>query len=55
MPQLKFILWFKILIYSWIMFLVFIPPKVTAFVYSFLPNPKTTKKTKKGPWTWPWH
>nr|YP_010701771.1 ATP synthase F0 subunit 8 [Malacosteus niger]WCK11525.1 ATP synthase F0 subunit 8 [Malacosteus niger] len=54
MPQLNPAPWLAIFTFSWLIFLVLIPPKVLA--QSFLNEPVVeTKHTKTNPWNWPWH
>nr|WNH23146.1 ATP synthase F0 subunit 8 [Idiacanthus fasciola] len=54
MPQLDPAPWFFILVLSWSIFLIIIPPKVLAHIY---PNEPTIKleQTKTKIWNWPWH
>nr|YP_010271994.1 ATP synthase F0 subunit 8 [Platycephalus cultellatus]UEX92609.1 ATP synthase F0 subunit 8 [Platycephalus cultellatus]UKB88257.1 ATP synthase F0 subunit 8 [Platycephalus cultellatus]WRI15791.1 ATP synthase F0 subunit 8 [Platycephalus cultellatus] len=54
MPQLNPGPWFVILLCSWLVFLIIIPPKVVAFL---CPNDPTCNKLKaipSFPWHWPW-
>nr|YP_008593734.1 ATP synthase F0 subunit 8 [Aphanopus carbo]BAN83754.1 ATPase subunit 8 [Aphanopus carbo] len=55
MPQLNRAPWFAILAFSWLVFLVIIPPKVVAHVFPNTPTPQSTKKPEVKPWNWPWH
>nr|YP_010956319.1 ATP synthase F0 subunit 8 [Astronesthes nigroides]WMY89412.1 ATP synthase F0 subunit 8 [Astronesthes nigroides] len=54
MPQLNPAPWFAILVFSWLIFLTVIPPKVLAHTF---PNEPTidTEQTKTESWNWPWH
>nr|BBG74387.1 ATPase subunits 8 [Astronesthes lucifer] len=54
MPQLNPAPWFLILVFSWLIFLTVIPPKILAHTF---PNEPTafSEKTKLEPWNWPWH
>nr|YP_002317315.1 ATP synthase F0 subunit 8 [Culaea inconstans]BAG83057.1 ATPase subunit 8 [Culaea inconstans] len=54
MPQLNPSPWFIMLIFSWMIFLVIIPPKVMAHIFSNEPAMQSTKKHFTDPWTWPW-
>nr|YP_002317211.1 ATP synthase F0 subunit 8 [Aulichthys japonicus]BAG83083.1 ATPase subunit 8 [Aulichthys japonicus]BBU25674.1 ATPase subunit 8 [Aulichthys japonicus] len=54
MPQLDPSPWFAMLVFSWLVFLIIIPPKVLAHVFSNEPALKDAKKTSTNPWTWPW-
>nr|NP_443597.1 ATP synthase F0 subunit 8 [Beryx splendens]YP_003434420.1 ATP synthase F0 subunit 8 [Beryx mollis]ABI85283.1 ATP synthase F0 subunit 8 [Beryx mollis]ABK92194.1 ATP synthase F0 subunit 8 [Beryx splendens]BAB70291.1 ATPase subunit 8 [Beryx splendens] len=54
MPQLNPAPWFAILIFSWLIFLTFLPPKVLAHTF---PNELTTQSTESPntqAWNWPW-
>nr|YP_001650779.1 ATP synthase F0 subunit 8 [Aulorhynchus flavidus]BAF74903.1 ATPase subunit 8 [Aulorhynchus flavidus] len=54
MPQLNPAPWFTLMIFSWLVLLIIIPPKVTAHVF---PNTLTTQNAlahPKNTWTWPW-
>nr|YP_010956774.1 ATP synthase F0 subunit 8 [Chasmodes bosquianus]WMY89880.1 ATP synthase F0 subunit 8 [Chasmodes bosquianus] len=55
MPQLNPEPWFMILVISWLVFLIFIPPKVLAHTFPNEPSSATVLKSKKDPWTWPWY
>nr|WNH22782.1 ATP synthase F0 subunit 8 [Yarrella blackfordi] len=54
MPQLNPAPWLAILVFSWLVFLTIIPPKILAHTF---PNEPTldTEETKTEPWNWPWH
>nr|YP_010486761.1 ATP synthase F0 subunit 8 [Anisotremus scapularis]UER93362.1 ATP synthase F0 subunit 8 [Anisotremus scapularis]UWI54063.1 ATP synthase F0 subunit 8 [Anisotremus scapularis] len=55
MPQLNPAPWFAILVFSWLVFLIIIPPKVLAYMFPNEPNPQIIQKSKTEPWTWPWY
>nr|YP_011003565.1 ATP synthase F1 subunit 8 [Myripristis kuntee]YP_011003591.1 ATP synthase F1 subunit 8 [Myripristis violacea]WPS65954.1 ATP synthase F1 subunit 8 [Myripristis kuntee]WPS65980.1 ATP synthase F1 subunit 8 [Myripristis violacea] len=55
MPQLDPAPWFMTLVFSWAVFLVVIPPKVTAHVFPNEPSTRTTETLEHKPWHWPWH
>nr|YP_010963362.1 ATP synthase F0 subunit 8 [Psettodes belcheri]WNK75595.1 ATP synthase F0 subunit 8 [Psettodes belcheri] len=55
MPQLDPSPWLAILIFSWLVFLIVIPPKVMAHSFPNEPTPQNTKNLKADNWTWPWH
>nr|YP_009232630.1 ATP synthase subunit 8 [Priacanthus tayenus]AMA76479.1 ATP synthase subunit 8 [Priacanthus tayenus]ARJ37011.1 ATP synthase F0 subunit 8 [Priacanthus tayenus] len=54
MPQLNPAPWLAVLIFSWLVLLVVIPPKVLAYTFPNNPEPKATKFSKKLTWAWPW-
>nr|YP_005087868.1 ATP synthase F0 subunit 8 [Sillago sihama]AEX31705.1 ATPase subunit 8 [Sillago sihama] len=54
MPQLDPAPWFAIFIFSWIVFLIFLPPKVMAHSFPNDPTAQEQKKTKTPALTWPW-
>nr|BBG74465.1 ATPase subunits 8 [Bathytyphlops sewelli] len=55
MPQLNPAPWFAILVFSWLVLLVVIPPKVTGHIFPYEPAAQSAKKVKSDPWNWPWH
>nr|WNH37053.1 ATP synthase F0 subunit 8 [Herklotsichthys quadrimaculatus] len=55
MPQLNPSPWLAIFIFSWLIFLAFIPPKVMAHQFSNEPTALSAEKAKPQPWHWPWH
>nr|UDN41954.1 ATP synthase F0 subunit 8 [Sillago sp. 2 SS-2021] len=55
MPQLNPDPWFLILVFSWLVFLLFLPPKVMAHTFPNDPASQSVKKAKADFWTWPWH
>nr|YP_010451258.1 ATP synthase F0 subunit 8 [Phoxocampus belcheri]UTV01065.1 ATP synthase F0 subunit 8 [Phoxocampus belcheri] len=54
MPQLNPSPWFAILVFTWLVFLTIIPPKVLSHKFPNEPNPQSTKASKMTPWTWQW-
>nr|BAE72268.1 ATPase subunit 8 [Oryzias latipes] len=54
MPQLNPAPWFAIMLFSWLVFLVVIPPKVLTHYFPNDPTPQSVKKSKSETWTWPW-
>nr|AAP75351.1 ATP synthase 8 [Dischistodus melanotus]QUJ18407.1 ATP synthase protein 8 [Dischistodus melanotus] len=55
MPQLDPAPWFTIFVFSWLVFLTFIPPKILAHTTPNEPTVQSTEKPKTGSWVWPWH
>nr|YP_004221813.1 ATP synthase F0 subunit 8 [Jenkinsia sp. CL54]BAJ54172.1 ATPase subunits 8 [Jenkinsia sp. CL54] len=55
MPQLNPAPWFAILIFSWVVFLTVIPPKVLAHSFNNEPGYLRVEKTKTDTWNWPWY
>nr|YP_003126983.1 ATP synthase F0 subunit 8 [Rhynchopelates oxyrhynchus]ARJ37245.1 ATP synthase subunit 8 [Terapon jarbua]BAH97874.1 ATPase subunit 8 [Rhynchopelates oxyrhynchus]BBU26012.1 ATPase subunit 8 [Rhynchopelates oxyrhynchus] len=55
MPQLNPAPWFAILVFSWLVLLVVIPPKVVAHTFPKEPTLQSAEKPKTEPWNWPWH
>nr|WNH21521.1 ATP synthase F0 subunit 8 [Labrisomus nuchipinnis] len=55
MPQLNPAPWLAILVFSWLVFLTIIPPKILAHVYPNEPSSPTSKDTATDTWAWPWH
>nr|YP_010463166.1 ATP synthase F0 subunit 8 [Chaetodon auriga]UUJ37674.1 ATP synthase F0 subunit 8 [Chaetodon auriga]WNH17425.1 ATP synthase F0 subunit 8 [Chaetodon auriga] len=55
MPQLDPAPWFNILVFSWLVFLIIIPPKIMAHTFPNELNPQSTHKPKMSSWAWPWH
>nr|WNH37476.1 ATP synthase F0 subunit 8 [Synodus saurus] len=54
MPQLNPAPWFSILLFSWLIFLTVIPPKVIGHTFPNEPLTRTADAMKPSPWTWPW-
>nr|AMO26102.1 ATP synthase F0 subunit 8 [Acanthurus nigrofuscus]WCJ44971.1 ATP synthase F0 subunit 8 [Acanthurus nigrofuscus] len=55
MPQLNPAPWFAILVFSWLVFLTVLPPKVLAHSSPNEPVAQSMEKLKTEPWTWSWH
>nr|YP_637157.1 ATP synthase F0 subunit 8 [Pelobates cultripes]CAI38762.1 ATPase subunit 8 [Pelobates cultripes] len=54
MPQLNPGPWFAILIFSWMILLIIMPPKIYNHKLLNNPSPQTMKKLHTQYWTWPW-
>nr|WNH37643.1 ATP synthase F0 subunit 8 [Lophotus capellei]BBG74543.1 ATPase subunits 8 [Lophotus capellei] len=54
MPQLNPAPWFLILVFTWIVFLTILPPKIIAHTTPNEPTIKNAEETKTTPWNWPW-
>nr|YP_009431905.1 ATP synthase F0 subunit 8 [Atrobucca nibe]ATA66342.1 ATP synthase F0 subunit 8 [Atrobucca nibe]QDS78244.1 ATP synthase F0 subunit 8 [Atrobucca nibe]UEV86513.1 ATP synthase F0 subunit 8 [Atrobucca nibe] len=54
MPQLNPSPWLAIMIFSWLTFLIIIPPKIMAHLFPNEPAPQDLKSSKTGTWNWPW-
>nr|YP_010948211.1 ATP synthase F0 subunit 8 [Zenopsis conchifer]WMI35278.1 ATP synthase F0 subunit 8 [Zenopsis conchifer] len=55
MPQLNPTPWLMILLFSWMVFLTFVPPKILAHT---LPNESVSQDSKTDlahSWNWPWY
>nr|Q4JQI3.1 RecName: Full=ATP synthase protein 8; AltName: Full=A6L; AltName: Full=F-ATPase subunit 8 [Tetraodon nigroviridis]AAY26158.1 ATPase subunit 8 [Tetraodon nigroviridis] len=55
MPQLNPSPWFAIMVFSWFVFLIFLPPKIMAHTFPNEPTAQSTQTLKTKSWTWPWH
>nr|YP_009259110.1 ATP synthase F0 subunit 8 [Sillago sinica]ALI30772.1 ATP synthase F0 subunit 8 [Sillago sinica] len=55
MPQLNPDPWFNILVFSWAIFLIFLPTKVMSHTFPNAPSQQKLEKAGTAPWTWPWH
>nr|YP_009166344.1 ATP synthase F0 subunit 8 [Hemigrammus bleheri]QIA91278.1 ATP synthase F0 subunit 8 [Hemigrammus bleheri]BAS25616.1 ATPase subunit 8 [Hemigrammus bleheri] len=55
MPQLIVDPWFNILISSWVIFLIIIPPKVMKHYFNNEPKMAKTHDSKTYPWDWLWY
>nr|YP_010134351.1 ATP synthase F0 subunit 8 [Moenkhausia costae]QWM93841.1 ATP synthase subunit 8 [Moenkhausia costae]QZK22888.1 ATP synthase F0 subunit 8 [Moenkhausia costae] len=55
MPQLILDPWFLILILSWMVFLIIIPPKILSHYFNNEPEMTTSHSLKTYAWTWMWH
>nr|YP_010451219.1 ATP synthase F0 subunit 8 [Hippocampus bargibanti]UTV01000.1 ATP synthase F0 subunit 8 [Hippocampus bargibanti] len=54
MPQLNPSPWLAILLYTWLVFSIMIPPKVMAHKHLNEPTPLNTKLMKTTSWNWQW-
>nr|YP_010956852.1 ATP synthase F0 subunit 8 [Trachinocephalus myops]WMY89997.1 ATP synthase F0 subunit 8 [Trachinocephalus myops] len=54
MPQLNPSPWFSIFIFSWLVFLTFLPTKVIKHTFPHDPLPQPAGLMDPQPWTWPW-
>nr|YP_009114948.1 ATP synthase F0 subunit 8 [Goniurosaurus luii]AIZ35726.1 ATP synthase F0 subunit 8 [Goniurosaurus luii] len=53
MPQLNPAPWFTTLLFTWMILLLLLKPKLLQMMY--LKTPKITQSNFKNPmWTWPW-
>nr|AVI16110.1 ATP synthase F0 subunit 8 [Sardinella longiceps] len=55
MPQLNPAPWFAILVFTWLIFLTVIPPKVLAHNFNNEPTTVGASKPKPESWNWPWY
>nr|UXE35019.1 ATP synthase F0 subunit 8 [Nematistius pectoralis] len=55
MPQLDPSPWFAILVFTWLVFLTVIPPKVLAHTSTSDPMLQSTSMPNTNSWVWPWH
>nr|YP_009175937.1 ATP synthase F0 subunit 8 [Hippocampus abdominalis]ALI16054.1 ATP synthase F0 subunit 8 [Hippocampus abdominalis] len=55
MPQLNPSPWLMILLFTWLIFITVIPPKVMAHKYPNEPNVLSTKTLETTSWNWQWH
>nr|AAP75331.1 ATP synthase 8 [Chrysiptera leucopoma] len=55
MPQLNPAPWFLILVFSWIVFLVLLPTKVTAHTFPNELGSHAVELKQTEPWDWPWY
>nr|ASB29546.1 ATP synthase F0 subunit 8 [Oncorhynchus masou masou] len=55
MPQLNPAPWFAILVFSRLVFLTVIPPKVLGHTFTNEPTSQSTEKAKPEPRNWPCH
>nr|YP_006666373.1 ATP synthase F0 subunit 8 [Repomucenus curvicornis]BAM36926.1 ATPase subunit 8 [Repomucenus curvicornis] len=54
MPQLNPSPWFLILVFSWLMFLTFLPSKIMSYTFPNKLVPEAKETITKTPWNWPW-
>nr|AIT59270.1 ATP synthase F0 subunit 8 [Mugil cephalus]BAB70187.1 ATPase subunit 8 [Mugil cephalus] len=55
MPQLNPAPWLLILLFSWLIFLTIIPPKILSHTSPNEPAHQSAEKPKTEVWTWPWY
>nr|YP_003457282.1 ATP synthase F0 subunit 8 [Gigantactis vanhoeffeni]BAI77291.1 ATPase subunit 8 [Gigantactis vanhoeffeni] len=55
MPQLNPSPWLNILIFSWVVFLALLLPKILTHNFPYEPNPESAGALEPLPWIWPWH
>nr|QUJ18359.1 ATP synthase protein 8 [Stegastes partitus]WNH21677.1 ATP synthase F0 subunit 8 [Stegastes partitus] len=55
MPQLNPAPWLYIFLFSWLVFLTLIPPKILAHTFPYNPTSQATDKPKSEAWDWPWY
>nr|NP_443233.1 ATP synthase F0 subunit 8 [Chlorophthalmus agassizi]WMN14047.1 ATP synthase F0 subunit 8 [Chlorophthalmus sp. AC-2023]BAB70018.1 ATPase subunit 8 [Chlorophthalmus agassizi] len=55
MPQLNPNPWFAILVFSWLVFLIVIPPKIVNHTFPYDPTATSVEKPAHTPWHWPWY
>nr|YP_007316809.1 ATP synthase F0 subunit 8 [Pelodytes cf. punctatus II-2011]AEC33166.1 ATP synthase F0 subunit 8 [Pelodytes cf. punctatus II-2011]AGN71397.1 ATP synthase F0 subunit 8 [Pelodytes ibericus] len=54
MPQLNPAPWFVILLFSWMVFLIIMAPKIYNHKFPNEPSLTTSKKPETSHWIWPW-
>nr|WNH37234.1 ATP synthase F0 subunit 8 [Synchiropus goodenbeani] len=54
MPQLDPAPWFLIMVFTWTIFLGFMPFKIMSHSFPNKPLPNAKEVSTKNPWTWPW-
>nr|AAT91111.1 ATP synthase subunit 8 [Sciades troschelii] len=55
MPQLNPTPWLAILVFSWLIFLTVIPPKILSHTFTNDVMTLNTKSLKSTPWNWLWY
>nr|YP_006303603.1 ATP synthase F0 subunit 8 [Minimugil cascasia]AEK53175.1 ATP synthase F0 subunit 8 [Minimugil cascasia] len=55
MPQLNPSPWLLILLFTWLVFLTIIPPKILGHTFPNDPASQNTEKPKTESWVWPWY
>ncbi|YP_238285.1 ATP synthase F0 subunit 8 (mitochondrion) [Scleropages formosus] len=55
MPQLNPSPWLLILLFSWLILLTTVFPKIMRHRFTNEPATQATKKHHPTPWNWPWH
>nr|YP_011031434.1 ATP synthase F0 subunit 8 [Scartella cristata]WNH21508.1 ATP synthase F0 subunit 8 [Scartella cristata]WQT71129.1 ATP synthase F0 subunit 8 [Scartella cristata]WQT71140.1 ATP synthase F0 subunit 8 [Scartella cristata]WQT73456.1 ATP synthase F0 subunit 8 [Scartella cristata]WQT73469.1 ATP synthase F0 subunit 8 [Scartella cristata] len=54
MPQLNPAPWLQIFFFTWLVFLIIIPPKVLAHHFPNDPSSSAVDKPSTSPWPWRW-
>nr|WNH23289.1 ATP synthase F0 subunit 8 [Menticirrhus americanus] len=54
MPQLNPSPWLAILVFTWLTFLFFLPPKILAHIFPNEPSQQATEMILAQIWSWPW-
>nr|YP_009990481.1 ATP synthase F0 subunit 8 [Gobiusculus flavescens]QNM99718.1 ATP synthase F0 subunit 8 [Gobiusculus flavescens] len=54
MPQLNPSPWFAIFMFSWLIFLTIVVPKVLNHTFPNEPTLQSAQTPKTDSWTWPW-
>nr|YP_007627139.1 ATP synthase F0 subunit 8 [Lophiogobius ocellicauda]AGG84365.1 ATP synthase F0 subunit 8 [Lophiogobius ocellicauda] len=54
MPQLNPSPWFAIMIFSWLVLLVVVVPKVLNHIFPNEATPQSAQTPKTNTWHWPW-
>nr|YP_009232313.1 ATPase subunit 8 [Lagocephalus inermis]ADN96610.1 ATP synthase F0 subunit 8 [Lagocephalus inermis]AMA21300.1 ATPase subunit 8 [Lagocephalus inermis] len=54
MPQLNPAPWFAIMMFSWLVFLIVLPPKIMAHLFPNEATSQSAQTPKTKTWTWPW-
>nr|AAP92028.1 ATPase 8 [Serranus tigrinus] len=54
MPQLNPTPWFAIMLFSWLVFLVVIMPKILDYAFPNELNTQDVKACNNDTWNWPW-
>uniref|UniRef100_A0AAU6QDN4 ATP synthase complex subunit 8 n=1 Tax=Pyronotanthias smithvanizi TaxID=3363808 RepID=A0AAU6QDN4_9TELE len=55
MPQLNPAPWFLILVFSWLVFLIVLPPKVISHTFPNELSQQASHSYKTKSWSWPWY
>nr|BAR45827.1 adenosine triphosphatase subunit 8 [Bathysaurus ferox] len=55
MPQLNPSPWLGILVFSWLVFLTLILPKILNHTFPYEPTAQSTEKPESVTWNWPWY
>nr|WNH22717.1 ATP synthase F0 subunit 8 [Equetus punctatus] len=54
MPQLNPSPWLAVMVFSWLTFLIIIPPKIMAHIFPSEPALQSAEKSNTTAWNWPW-